>query len=123
MLLNCRHSSLDLADSLTGRQSCELAVSYQLMPYKRFYPGAQREIGEGRKEIRGELGAGSEMAGSKPPRSLSGRQRCGKIPFLLTSIWDKIPFVIRLGFRAAGAKVTEGPNSEAQPPLRAVTRS
>jgi hypothetical protein len=28
------------------------------MTYKRFYPGAQGEIGEARKEIRGEAGAG-----------------------------------------------------------------
>ena len=41
-------------------------------PYKRFYPGAQGEIGEGRKEIRGELGAGSELPGRN--RFLSGRK-------------------------------------------------
>jgi hypothetical protein len=50
---------MDLAMELfeTPRPS----YSTKWSPYKRFYPGAQGEIGEGRKEIGGELGAGSEL--------------------------------------------------------------
>jgi hypothetical protein len=51
-----------------------------LSPYKRFYSGAQGEIGEARKEIRGGLGAGSGLPGGN--RFLSGRKPGNSLPAL-----------------------------------------